>query len=826
LRSPFGADDPHVATALDNLAVLYSVQAKFRQAEAFLKRALANREKAFNSVHSDVARSLNNLAELYRAEGQYTKAEPILKRSLAIFEQALGLEHPNVATSLNNLAALYGEQGNYVDAAPLYKRSLAIREKALGPDHSDVARSLNDLALAYFAQGQYAEAEALYQRALAILEKSFGPDHRDVGVSLNNQAKLYEAQGRYADAERVYKRSLDVYERSLGRNHPLTAQSLVNLAFLYESRGRYFEAEPLLKDSLAIFEGSLNPDHPYVAQSMNGLAKLYEDEDRYAEALSIVQKLAARNQTVKSIAFDVLYGSQSRDLITPAHGLEASYEVLQRTVSSAAGDAVAKLSARFAATTTELGQLVREDQDLTIEAARLDKDLVADVSKPPTERNVTVEDHVRKRIEAIELERDKLQDLFNQRFPDYVALSKPQPLSVKETQALLADDEALIAIDIDKSSYVWVITTEKAEWKQLRVNVDGINKAVATLRKAFHLRTEGDPSPELPFDTDTAYQLYQRLLGPIEGSLSGKTRLSFILNGALTSLPPHVLIASDRQHRDLRSIDWLARKYAITVLPSIASLKVLRGKSVVVAPKPIIGFGDPVFDKTVQPETKPKLASQNRGLLGFYRGAVADSAALGKALRALSETADELKAVALELGADVDDIKLGEAASVTNVRRAPLYDYRVVYFATHALVAGDVEKFAKVKAEPALVLSIPEKPSEEDDGLLRASDIATLKMNADFVVLSACNTADASDRPGAEALSGLARAFFYAGARSLVVSNWEVESDSTVALMRGLFDALKVTNNRPPVQPRVGRAEVLGTLYGCWGAEEGLTRTV
>ena len=112
-----------------------------------------------------------------------------------------------------------------------------------------------------------------------------------------------------------------------------------------------------------------------------------------------------------------------------------------------------------------------------------------------------------------------------------------------------------------------------------------------------------------------------------------------------------------------------------------------------------------------------------------------------------------------------------------------------------------MEEFAKVKAEPALVLSIPDKPSEDDDGLLRASDVAMLKMDADFVVLSACNTA-AGDKPGAEALSGLARAFFYAGARSLIVSHWEVDSDSTVALMTGLFDALK--NN-----PHLTRAEAL-----------------
>jgi CHAT domain-containing protein len=190
-------------------------------------------------------------------------------------------------------------------------------------------------------------------------------------------------------------------------------------------------------------------------------------------------------------------------------------------------------------------------------------------------------------------------------------------------------------------------------------------------------------------------------------------------------------------------------------------------------------------------QTVPKqVVGFNRSLTSFYRGVTADTTALAKALPALPETADELRAVAKQLEAEPDDIKLGQAATVTDVKHQRLGNYRVVYFATHALVAGDVEKFAKVKAEPALVLSIPDKPSDEDDGLLRASDVALLKMNADFVVLSACNTA-AGDKPGAEALSGLARAFFYAGAKSLIVSHWEVDSDSTVALMTGLFDALK-----------------------------------
>jgi CHAT domain-containing protein len=131
------------------------------------------------------------------------------------------------------------------------------------------------------------------------------------------------------------------------------------------------------------------------------------------------------------------------------------------------------------------------------------------------------------------------------------------------------------------------------------------------------------------------------------------------------------------------------------------------------------------------------------------------------------------------------------------VKRAPLADYRVVYFATHGLVAGDVRGVG----EPALALTIPASPSDLDDGLLTASEVAQLKLNADWVVLSACNTM-AGDRPGAEALSGLARAFFYAGTRALLVSHWTVESDAAMKLTIATFEALSK-------DPSIGRAEAL-----------------
>jgi CHAT domain-containing protein len=261
-----------------------------------------------------------------------------------------------------------------------------------------------------------------------------------------------------------------------------------------------------------------------------------------------------------------------------------------------------------------------------------------------------------------------------------------------------------------------------------------------------------------------------------------------VLSGALTSLPPQVLITADPAGKTLKSDDWLIRHHSVTVLPSVSSLKILAGASAKsAAEKPMTGYGDPVF-KNEDGGNGTRVAS-SRGYGSYYRGLVADDDALREALPELPETATELQSVARSVGADRADIKLGKAVTVTAVKQARLDQYRIVYFATHALVAGEVEKFAKIKAEPALALSLPDQPTEQDDGLLKATEVAQLKLDADIVVLSACNTA-AGDKPGAEALSGLARAFFYAGARSLIVSHWPVESDAAVKLMTSTFSAM------------------------------------
>jgi CHAT domain-containing protein len=643
----------------------------------------------------------------------------------------------------------------------------------------------------YHEQGRDDDAEPLYQQALAIVEEALGRSHPEVATSLNNLAGLYRKQGRYADAEPLYKRSLAINEKAFGRDHPDVAVSLNNLAALYDSQGRYADAEPLYQRALAIREKALGAEHPDVAVSLDNLALLYHKQGRYADALPIVRRTLLQDSAYKIVAFPVLFASQAQNLISAAQALTDSYEIVQRASSSAAANAISKLATRFATGSGELAQLVRKDQDLTAEAENLDKAVVAFVSKPPGQRSAATEDAIRQRIEAVKAEREKLSQIFNQRFPDYVALSKPQPVSLIETQALLADDEALLVFDFGVTSYVWIITKDDADWTELKFSAKDLDEQVRGLRAWL-------TDPRQHFDPALAYEIYQAAFGAFANKIANKKRLSIVTDGALSSLPPQLLVAKDPSGKKLNELDWLIRSHAVTVLPSVATLKILRGGSQTSsARKPVIAFADPVFSKAARARRKQ---FATRSITSFYRGTQVDVASIGSYLPQLSGTRKEAQQIAAELKADPADIRLGLNATETAVKQAKLDQYRIVYFATHGLVAGDMELFAKSKAEPALALSIPEKPDDFDDGLLTASEIAQLKLDADWAVLSACNTA-AEDKPGAEALSGLARAFFYAGARSLLVSHWPVDDVATAMLMVGTF--------RASADPKLSHAEAL-----------------
>lgn len=785
---------------------------RYAEALPLAQAMVASLEKANDG--RELSAALNNLGQVHAGQGRDDLAEPVYKRAIALMEKSLGLDTGLIAPELNNLAALYQRQGRFAEAEPLFKRALAVSEKSLSREHPDVGRALNNLATLYVKQERFAEAEPLFRRALAIYQKAAGPEHPAVATVLNNIGQVDRDLNRDADAEAPIKRSLAIREKVLGPEHPDVARSLNNLAGLYEHQKRYAEAEPLYRRALAIRERALGPDHPDVATSASNLAHFLQATRRAADVLPFAQKTLAANRAQLRVVLPILFAARQQSLLTNDRALDDALGAIQRGTQSSAASAVNKLAVRLAAGSDRLAELVRKDQDLAAESDALDKAIVAAVSKPPAQRDVAAEQRSRARIAAIASARNGLQKTLAVEFPDYASLSNPLPLTAKEIQPLLSADEAMVIYSVvDSQSYVVAITCEGVDWKEVSLGADALAQKVAAFRRGLDVGKAHDASGKSGlFDLALASELYAALLGPVEALTKDKRNLLVVPSAALTALPFHLLVTEKPQAaipdrpEGYRDAAWLLRRQAVSVLPSVISLKSLRAfarrdHGV----KPMTGFGDPVFNPAAEGPADRRAASgkiaarsiATMAYAEFWRGAGVDRARLAQALPQLPDTADELNAVARDVGAAAADIHLGRDASETTLKRAALAQYGIIYFATHGLVAGDV----KGLGEPSLALSIPDQPSELDDGLLTASEVAQLKLNADWVVLSACNTI-AGDKPGAEALSGLARSFFYAGARALLVSHWAVDSEAATRLTTSTFALLKN-------EPRIGRAEAL-----------------
>jgi CHAT domain-containing protein/Tfp pilus assembly protein PilF len=834
-EATLGSEHVDVAALLAYLAHVHSSQGRYPDAERQLARALAIREKTLGPEHPTVATTLTLIANLQQARGRFAEAEPLFHRALAIREKATGGNHSELADTLGSLGILYRVQARYDEAAALQQRALAIYESAFGPTHRSTTHTLNELAIVFRRQGRLAEAERLVLRALAVHEKELGRDHPAVAHTLNNLGLLHEAQQRFAEAEAVHARALAILEQAVGPDHSSVAVSLNNLAAALEAQGKRAEPEGHYLRALAILEKAVGSRHPHVAENLKNLAVLHQKRGETAQALVYARRATA---SVLDHAFgDVLavqpreklgglveqradyfqrhvalLASAARDGVEPEAALVGeAMQVAQWASHSSAAAAVQQMASRFGAGSGPLAALVREVQDLAAATADRERTLVDVLAKPGAPQNALRADALRGEIADLQRRRAAAAARLERDFPDYANLASPKPLGPADVQALLGDDEALVFVLVGPDeSTVFALTRTRFAWRPIPLGAEALVQKVASFRRGLDIgefeRSVQNGEPVL-FDLARAHELYAVLLGPVEDTIRDKKHLLFVPSGVLTALPVHLLIterpavAQPEAVTDYRDAAWLLKRQAVTVLPSVASLKALRVFARRDhAPKSMIGFGDPVFGAEAPRVGTVRAAPATTGTGAyneFWRGAGVDPRRLAQALSPLPDSGDEVIAVAEKVGAARTDIHLRQAASESTVKRTRLADYRIVYFATHGLVAGDVRGLG----EPALALTLPRQASEHDDGLLTAGEVAQLRLNADWVVLSACNTV-AGGKPGAEALSGLARAFFYAGARALLVSHWAVDSAAATRLTTSTFALMNA-------DATLGRAEAL-----------------
>ena len=799
-----GEDNIDVAVVSSELANVYDKEGQYAKAELLMQHALSIRQKAFGSESADTAQSLNNLAIIYDEEGQYAKAEPLLVHANTILEHAAGADSPAVARGIDTLAGLYVMERQYAKAEPLFQRALAIREKILGPEHHDsamtlpelaktldVARTVSDLAVLYSLEGQLAEAESFAQRALLIWRTSLGSEHPQMATGLRDLADLYRRERQYAKCEQLLQEALEIRLKTLGPEHPDTAAVREDLGILYAEQDRFDQATANFRIACSARSSILSSHQQLGDQLQKSRSQDRQCSYRYVSSL---------------LAWAEHGGGTAKQDAPLALGLEA-FLAAQRAVQSEAGDALAHSAALTAAKSAGIGEAAQ-----AYEAALRDRDHLneqfAAIAGDPGQDKATARQTLLTAREEASRRIDDLSANLRSSEPKYWAYRAPDPIDIATLQArsgtdsaLLHEDEALIAFLIPADAtkgVVFAVSKERFACAIVGANATQITQAVQRLRaqidpRAYGLRgfeTSADAS--LPadsrtaptFDRQTAYGLYHVLMDTpaIQAVIKDKANLLFVPSGPLSSFPPGLLVtapppggaAKDGDPEALRATPWLLRSKAVAMLPEVASLRTLRQilpAAHVQAADPLLAFADPAFGGTAGAD-RDNRGVELRSLSAYYRGSVPLQDAL-KSLPTLPGTRVEADALKTALQAGDDSVLVGIDASKAQLmsRNADgrLAKVRVLEFATHALVAGDASELS----EPALVLAAGANPADE---LLRSSEAATLKLNADWVLLSACNTAS-PESVGAQGLSGLARAFFFAGAHSLLVSHWRVRDD-------------------------------------------------
>ena len=473
--------------------------------------------------------------------------------------------------------------------------------------------------------------------------------------------------------------------------------------------------------------------------------------------------------------------------------------------------ALADSSARMVAKDPALAEMVRTEQDRAKEIGAALGTLNNLQALPSGEREDQRVRAINAEIEMLRADRKAARQEINRRFPAYANLVDPKPPSVDDIKATLWPGEALLSFYFgENGSFVWAVPKDGA------VAFASVPlKAIDLAAKIHRLRQALDPDftqvSEIPaFDLTLAYELYGSLLKPVEAAWRLSKSLIVVTNGALGELPLGLLPTAPAQvdvhakplFAEYRDVKWLARSHAITVLPSASALVTLRHLPPGSATREkLIGFGDPYFTEQQAAEAKASppvetmqvAAADQPGADAVARGRPfrrrasphteeVDTAELAMLPR-LPDTRLELTTIAKVLNVDpAKALYLGKAANEQNVETMDLSRFRIVAFATHGLVPGDIDGLT----QPALALTAPQVAGVKGNGLLTMEKILALKLDADWVVLSACNTA-AGAGAGAEAASGLGRAFFYAGTRALLVTNWPVESASARELTSDLF---------------------------------------
>lgn len=752
---------------------------------------------------------LVRLGRFYNSTQNFAGAEDAFRRAAEIETRVMGPDSESLGATLIELALQISNQGRFDEADALFRRADPIIQRSASDRLH--ARYIAYLALDAANERKYPEALAFARQATAIRRKLATSDGGDSDLtavdptqlgargelvhSLRIEAAMALRTGDTGAALASISEALELMSSTSGLPLSWRPEALALLSEVDAADGRYAAARRDLDGAVALSQKLFGPTAP-TALVLIKRGRFQTDLDHYADAVRdyhaafeiIAKDDAARAQLVADSVIPFFTSASDLGGNDPQQRsalADDMFRVGQSIGSGVADQTIGRAAARLFTSDPKIEELIRQTQAAERERDTARLELANEQSKPDAERGSIKEAALAKTVEDQSAQANVLQRKLLTAFPAYANFAQPGPVGLPELQQRLAGNEAFLAIVVGHgASYAMLVRRDSFSVHRVEVTEASLTDTVTSLRTALTPRLGTLPD----YDLEASYGLYKKLLAPFDDRLAGVTHLIVAPSGALASLPFSLLVTAPPAGRHAYvGAHWLIERMAVSEVPSpraFVNLREARAHAKT-APRPFLGVGNPTFTGRSDGAVGAN-GSALDALAGTCRGTGAVSAELIRALAPLPESADEVRRVGARLGADGNSILLGPAATEANLRRQALGDYNVLYFATHGLLPGEL----RCESEPGLALSPPEggSTSAANDGLLDASEVAALSLNADLVVLSACNTAAGGGRFGGDALSGLAEAFFYAGARTLVASHWQVPSVATVRLMTGMFD--------------------------------------
>jgi CHAT domain-containing protein/tetratricopeptide (TPR) repeat protein len=710
---------PNAALWMSNLPIYLGAAGRIEEAIEAARTTATDMEAILPPGHPFLSADLNTLARLQLQLGRASEAETTARRAVDMAVARFG-EKQQTANYMSTLATALLDQGKVEEGRTVAEAAVRILAKDLGVEADRTLIARETVAAAQAASGDRAGALATQREVAKIRARKFPPHHRDrigggdrMAVQALKLGAVADARTAQAEAQRLRHLILP----------PEDMSTLVGEARLGAIEVRSGDASGLTRASTA-------------AIAVDGRLRQLLATGSYRTG----QDLEARS--AYGWALDAALGANDPDL---------AFRLAQRVTMNSAGRAASESAARSGAADPALAALLRDRQDSAIELERL-LDRQVRLAGRGADAAAIEQMAVERRTLATRLE--ERTATLQARAPDFVASELADPLPLATVQAGLGKDEALFVAAVGElRTGLFLVTRDRVTMASAEQGGEAINREVAQLRASLA------PDATVPFDFPSSGKLHAILFPrSIATAVAGKRRVLIAANAGLGALP-FAALAPARSGQSLRTARWLIRDHALVTLPSIAAVTARRETAPQGRPAQFVAIGAPLL-----------AVAATSGAPAFRSAGMAREV---QELPALPATEPELRALGTALDAREQRVLTGAGATEAAIRALDFGHAGVVAFATHGLVAGELDGLE----EPALVVT----PGGDDDGLLTASEIMRLRIDAAWVILSACNTAagGSADDGG---LTGLARAFLHAGGRNLLVSHWAVRDDAAAYL--------------------------------------------